>query len=134
MPMHAFLDTTGKGTAQQNHVTGKTPIVGFNHQADPEGTKIFVVRKKIDAQTPEFYEFMKSQEGLPKWRLDLWHMPRSGREVNYASFVLTNTKVAWISWVMPDLQTPGNEQIHEYEDVAFSYESMSISATAEKPL
>jgi len=130
--MHAFLDTTGNGSAQQKHVLGKTPIVGFNHQVDPDSTKIFVVRKKIDSQSPELYDFLKNQDVLPKWRLHLWHMPRSGTEYNYITMGLEKAKVAWINWVMPDLQTQGNEQIHEYEDVAFSYESMSITATAKK--
>lgn len=132
MALHAFLDTTGNGAAQQTAHKGKAPIIGFNHQADPESAKIFVVRKKIDAQSPELHELLTSQQELPKWKLHLWHMPRSGRETNYATFELKKTKVAWISWVMPDIQTPGNEIVHEYEDVAFSYDSMSISAVKEE--
>jgi type VI secretion system Hcp family effector len=132
MPMHAFLELTGNGTAQQNHVKGKTPIIGFNHQVDPQSTNIFVVRKKIDAQSPELFEKMQAQEELPQWRLDLWHMPRSGPEENYQSMALEGAKIAWISWVMPDLQIPGNDVIHEYEDVAFSYTKLKFPSVAKK--
>lgn len=132
MPMHAFLHTTGNGTAQQTAVKGKTPVTGFNHQADPDGGGVFVVRKKIDAQTPEFHEFLTEKKALPKCSLHFWHMPRSGPEENYVTMELKEATIAWINWVMPDLQTPGNELIHEYEDIAITYASMSITSSERK--
>ena len=128
MPMHAFLEMTGHGAGQQDKTKGHTPIVGFNHQAEPQSSSTFVVRKKIDFQSPELYEYLKDQKELPKWILRLWHIPRRGNELTYATMELKGAKIAWISWVMPDLQTPGNEQIHEYEDVAFTYTEMTMKA------
>ncbi len=132
MPLTAFLDLTNNGAGTHESVKGKTPIIGFNHQVDADSTKIFVVRKKIDCQTPELYDFLKSQVDVPMWKLQLYHVPRSGPQENYATMKLTKAKVAWINWVMPDMQTAGNEVVHEYEDVAFSYDTLSISALPRK--
>jgi type VI secretion system Hcp family effector len=130
--MHAFLDTGGRGTAQQEAVKGKTPVTGFNHQADQDGAGVFVVRKKIDAQSPEFHDALTSKKALPKCTLHFWHMPRSGTEENYVTMELEGAKIAWISWVMPDLQVPGNELIHEYEDIAFTYTKMTVASVGKK--
>lgn len=132
MPMHAFLDLPFKGAGQQKGAgrEGMTPVIGFNHHAEPGIVQTFVIRKKIDGATPKFREFLDNKEPMGKWTLHLWHMPRSGPETNYITITLAGAKVAWISSVMPDLSAPGNELIHEYEDVAFTFENLTYSGAS----
>jgi type VI secretion system Hcp family effector len=123
MPLLAYLESAVKGITTK----GNTPITAFNHQASPEANQVFVIRKKIDASTPDFHEKMTSQEVFGKWKLDLWHNPRSGPECNYLSIALTGAKIAWINLVMPDAQNPEFANVHEYEDIAFTFDSATYT-------
>lgn len=129
MPLHAFLNLPFKGAAQQKGPgrEGMTPVVAFNHHSEPGVEQTFVIRKKIDGTTPKFRDFLDSKAPLTPWTLHLWHIPRSGPESNYISIELAGAKVAWISSTMPDLTNPANELIHEYEDVAFTFEKLTYT-------
>ena len=131
MPLHAFLDSSITGTGTQKGREGKTPVLAFNHHAAAGANQAFVIRKKIDASTPDFHQAMTSGEALSKWTLELWHMPRSGPECNYVSIKLDDAKIAWISQVMPDLQTPEFANVHEYEDIAFTFSKATYTKKSE---
>ena len=131
MPLHAFLDSSVTGTGTQKGREGKTPVTAFNHYAAPKESQAFVIRKKIDASTPEFHRAMKDETIFTKWNLDLWHMPRSGPECNYVTISLEGAKIAWISLVMPDLQSPESANIHEYEEIAFSFTKATYTKKSE---
>jgi type VI secretion system Hcp family effector len=131
MPLHAFLDSPVTGVASQKGREGKTPVIAFNHHAAPGAAQAFVIRKKIDASTPDFNRAMDDGASFTKWKLDLWHMPRSGSEFNYLTISLEEAKIAWISLVIPDLQTPEFMNIHEYEDIAFTFKKATYMKKAE---
>jgi type VI secretion system Hcp family effector len=121
MPLHAFLDSSVTGTGTQQGREGKTPVNAFNHHAAPDANQVFVIRKKIDASTPAYHDAMTAKTVFSKWNLELWHMPRSGPECNYVTITLEGATIAWISQVMPDLYTPEFANLHEYEEIAFSF-------------
>lgn len=119
MPLLAYLESSVKGVTEK----GNTPVIAFNHQSAPGANQVFVIRKKIDASTEEFHRMMKAQSVFAKWTLNLWHNPRSGPECNYVSIELKKAKIVWINLVMPDAQNPQFANVHEYEDIAFEFES-----------
>ena len=120
MPLLAYLESSVKGITQK----GNTPVIAFTHHTSPgDAEQVFVIRKKLDASTPEFHDMKENQKVFDKWKLDLWHNPRSGPECNYLSIKLADAKIAWINLVMPDAQTPEFLNAHEYEDIAFTFSS-----------
>lgn len=123
MPLLAYLESSVAGVSPK----GNTPVIAFNHQSAPGENQVFVIRKKIDASTDAFHTKMNEETVFDKWKLDLWHLPKSGPECVYVTISLEKAKIAWINMVMPDAQKPEFLNIHEYEDIAFSFEKSSYA-------
>lgn len=128
MPLIAYLSCSEiKGVTQK----GNTPLIAVNHHSAPKAPQAFVVRKKLDAATPLFHEAMEADKVLEKCEIMFWHNPRSGPETNYLTVTLRDAKIAWISIVMPDAQLPEFANVHEYEDIAFTFDKATYVAKAE---
>jgi type VI secretion system Hcp family effector len=123
MPLLAYLESSVTGVTAK----GNTPVIAFNHHSAPGENQVFVIRKKIDASTEAFHKHKEDQTVFGKWKLDLWHNPKSGPECNYVTISLEKAKIAWINIVMPDAQNPQFANVHEYEDIAFEFEKANYS-------
>jgi type VI protein secretion system component Hcp len=125
MPLIAYLDCPPiKGTSKQGFI----PVIACNHHSSPKEPQVFVVRKKLDAVTQKLHEEMDADATFSTLKIMFWHNPRSGPEFNYLTVTLKDAKIAWISIVMPDAQLPEFANVHEYEDVAFSFASADYSS------
>ncbi len=142
MPMAASLKLAGvTGTGVQKGRTGDITVVGFRHEVktdiDPQlgsHTKTrthapLVIQKNLDFSTPELHKAHKEKRVFASFELNLFHMPRSGSERHYFTLALTNARISAIRLVMPDVALSANANIHEYEEVEFTYESIGWGST-----
>lgn len=126
MPLLAYLSCPPvKGVTQK----GNIPVIACNHHSAADGAQAFVVRKKLDASTPALHAALKDKTVFEKCDVMFWHNPPAGgQEANYLTVTLKGAQIAWISIVMPDAQLPENANIHEYEDVAFTFTEAAYSS------
>jgi type VI secretion system Hcp family effector len=84
-----------------------------------------VIQKNLDYATPELHKSQKEKRVFPSFELKFYHRPRSGNETHYFTLTLTNAKIASIKLVMPDAALAANSNVHEYEEIEFTYESIA---------
>lgn len=142
MPLAASLKLSNiAGTGVQKEREGDITVVGFRHEVesdlDPKSGhptddrthRAFVILKNLDIATPALHEAHAANTKFGTWILRLFHMPRSGPEAHYFTVALTEARIASIKLVMPDLtsgvEDPDYSNVHEYEEVAFFYESIA---------
>lgn len=142
MPMAASLALAGvTGSGIQKGRTGDITVLGFRHAVkndiDPQkGTPTkhrshtpVVIQKNLDLSTPELHKAHKEKREFDSFVLKFFHMPRSGSERHYFSLALTKARITAIRLVMPDVALSENANVHEYEEVEFTYDSIAWGST-----
>lgn len=145
MASQAFLelgDIKGPSLFKGDDKKNRIPLMGFTHElaseVDPatgpitkeRRHKALTVTKNIDYTTPRLHRAMATAEVFDKASINFFHMPRSGDEKKYFGVVMSNVVITSIRTFMPSIADPNNSTIHEYEEVGFSYESISWHHTS----
>jgi type VI secretion system secreted protein Hcp len=87
-----------------------------------------VVTKNVDFSSPHLHEAHAKNDVFTTFVLRFFHMPRSGREHDYVAITLTNAQIASYATIMPHLAMKATSMVHEYEEIAFTYESIDWAA------
>ena len=87
-----------------------------------------VVTKNVDFSSPHLREAHKLNDPFTTFTLRFFHMPRSGRETDYLAVTLTGARIVSYEMVMPHCGVKATSGVHEYEEVAFTYESIGWAA------
>ncbi len=146
MPNAASLKLNGiKGTGQIKGREGDVTVVGFRHEVkndiDPRtGTPTkdrthtpLVILKNLDFSTAALHAAHADGRTFSTFELKLYHMPRSGNEHNYFIIKLDNAKIASMKLVMPDVALDMHSIVHEYEEVEFTYDSITYTTPDPPP-
>lgn len=148
MALNAYLTLAGQKTGEiQGSVTqkgreGKIMVIAATHDIvtprDPASGlptgkrmhKPFVITKEVDRASVALHQLQRDNENLRQWELDFW-TPQIraatgvGAEVQYFTITLTNASVAEVTMQMPNNKHPDLMKLNTFEDVAFSYESIT---------
>jgi type VI secretion system Hcp family effector len=137
MPLAASLKLADvKGTGVQKGREGEIPVIAFEHEVhseiDPKlGRPLrsrrhapLVIRKNLDFSSPFLAEAYERGTVFSDWVLRFFHLPRSGGEAHYFTISLTGARIASIDMVMPMTSDPDQSLVHEYEEVAWVYDSI----------
>lgn len=88
-----------------------------------------VVTKNVDFSSPHLHQAHKTNDTFTTFTLRFFHLPRSGRETDYLTITLTGARIASYETIMPHLALRASNGVHEYEEIAFTYESIDWAAT-----
>lgn len=144
MPMSASLKIglngpNIPGAGQQDDRKGEIPVIAATHDikspigiesglpTDSRVHKPFIITKKIDLSSPYLLQALRDNITFTTWDLRFFHMPFSGTDWNYATVKLTAARIISVKMVMPHIAMPGNAIIHEWEEIAFQYDSIGWS-------
>ena len=100
------------------------------HSGQPSGKrqhKALVISKELDKSTPRLFNLLCTNENVTEWNLNFYAstMGVGGGEKPRFSIQLANAKVASIDFRMPDNRTPELAKLTEYEEVAFTYQTIT---------
>lgn len=93
----------------------------------------FVIRKRIDVTSPNFYELMlnsslqagsKDKSKLSTFELSLTDIQPGKPNNLYGTIILRGAVVVSIESVMPDYGDQEQRSIHEYEELHFAYDEI----------
>ncbi len=142
MALNAYLKIKGekqgeiKGSATQKGREGRIPVIGASHSMEsprdvasglPTGVRVhepFLLTKEVDQSTPLLYNMLVNSETITEWELQFWQPDPEGEEINHYTVRLTNANIASIDFVMPNNQDPNLMKRAEYEEIAFTYQTI----------
>lgn len=127
------------GTGPQRPVDrkGHIPVFGYSHRmhqqidlraklpGEVRRHGILWIRKNVDCASPGIHKAQTANRLIDPWQLDFVRTPRSGPAYNYLSVTLTKARIVRVRTVMPPLTHPDTQQVHEYEDVGFTYDGIA---------
>lgn len=124
------------GSVTQKGREKKIAVHGISHQLqaslDASGRPLskppqgpLVIRKLLDASSPLLHRAFAHQEVMTAFELQLHRQGATGIEEQHYTIRLTKAKVASIHTIMPDNKDPSLAQRETYEDVGFTYETIT---------
>ena len=149
--LNAYLSVKGqkqgdiKGSVTQKGREGRIMVIAMDHTVmsptDPASGlatgrtmhKPLTIIKEIDRSSPLLHNALSSNENLTDVVLEFWQPPKvgtgSGAEVQYYTIALKNARVTGIHQVMPNNKNPDLARYAAYEEVAFTYDSITWTWT-----
>lgn len=140
MALEAFLRLNGiKGSARQRGREDEITVRGFRHHvgavpddkgypSDDSRAGYLVVIKEFDYATPLLHSHLAENKKISEGTLRFFRMaPTGGGEENHMSIVMTGVRVASISASMLYNRRQEDSLIPEFEEVAFSYETIAFA-------
>lgn len=133
-----------KGSVTQKGREDSIQVIAMEHSiavpmdagsGQPAGRRMhkpLVITKELDKSTPALRNAFISNEVLSEVVLQFWQLGRpgtgaEGAEVQYYTIKLKNARVASIHDVMPNNKDPELSRYAAYEELGFSYESITWS-------
>ena len=129
-----------KGSVTQKGREGKILVIAADHEVEVSrddaghatGKRVhkpFVITKELDKSSPLLYQALVSNETIVEWELQFWAPALAGAtavgtEVQRYTVKLTNAVIVDITFRMPNNKNPELQKYAEYEEVAFSYQSI----------
>jgi type VI secretion system secreted protein Hcp len=94
--------------------------------AGPRQHGLVTITKELDKSTPLLYKALGTGETLTEWELRCWKPSLSGGgEQQHYTVRLTNARVAGIRQRMPNTRDPKLARYETFEEVSFSYETIT---------
>lgn len=91
-----------------------------------------VIRKELDKSTPLLYAAMAGNEVFTEFELQHWTPQLKaatgvGSEVQHYTIKLSNARIIRHQFVMLNVRNPDLVKFAEYEEIAFSYEKLTVT-------
>lgn len=140
--LNAFLSLSGqkqgqiRGSVTQKGREDKIRVFAVEHAVKNElGSKkhgVLTISKELDKSTPLLYQALATGELITRFELQFW-TPQAragvGAETQHYTVRLTNARITGIKFVMPNNRDPELAKHTEYEEVSFTYDSITWTWT-----
>jgi type VI secretion system secreted protein Hcp len=150
--LNAYLTLKGRtqgeirGSSTQRGRENRIVVIAFEHELKvpvdtPTGRQAgrrqhghLTITKEIDRTTPLLYETMRTGEELTEFELQCWKPGVSAAsgtaaEKQHYTIRLTGARVVGIKQQMPNTRDPDLRRYESFEEVSFSYETITWTWT-----
>jgi type VI secretion system Hcp family effector len=146
MALTASLKVTlASANMKGTHPDGGVLVTHWEHSVESERDTInnkanstrahssFKIRKPVDLTSPHFHNALTNQVELSQVQLRLYKVSPGVSSDQYATITLKKVTVQEIETTMPDLTNADEANVHEYEDVSFTYDDITWSVKGALP-
>jgi len=145
--LNAYLTLKGEkqgviqGGVTQKGRENKILLIAYNHEikvpvdvatgqtAGRRQHGLFTITKEVDRSSPLLYQALATNEAFPQFELQCWRATPTGLEQQHYTIKLTNARVVGIRQQMPNTANPDLKRYETYEEVSFSYQTITWTWT-----